>query len=357
MRILLVHPGPAWSTADVWSGLRAALVQAGCAVDDYRLDTHLALASEWLQFGYERARMRNPDVEQPNYADLLYHAGQGILAAALRAPVDAVLVVSAQFLHPDWLVLLQRAGVPVGVLLTESPYDDEQQAAILPWVTHAWTFEPASLPFLREANPRVSRVSPAYDPRIHHPGPPAPDTPRHDVLLVGTGWPERVRLLEAIDWTGVDLALYGNWDVPDDSPLAPAVHPGPIPNDQAADLYRAARINLNVYRATDRPAVALNPRAVELAACGAFTISSDRQEVRDTFGAYVPCFRTAEELELLIRFWLPLEEQRRAIAARLPQRVTGRTFTAMASEILAGLADDRSAAATGLPAHTIREAR
>ena len=35
--------------------------------------------------------------------------------------------------------------------------------------------------------------------------------PEHDVVFVGSHFPERARVLSHVDWTDIDFALYGNW--------------------------------------------------------------------------------------------------------------------------------------------------
>ena len=59
------------------------------------------------------------------------------------------------FLHPDIIVLLKRAGQKVGIILTESPYDDMKQVRVLPYADIAWTNERSSVEFLRQTNPNV----------------------------------------------------------------------------------------------------------------------------------------------------------------------------------------------------------
>ena len=121
----------------------------------------------------------------------------------------------------------------------------------------------------------------------------------HDVVFVGTGFDSRVALLSAVDWSGIDLGLYGAWgEVGQGHPLAPSLHPGLVDNARAGALYRKARIGLNLYRATGGPvAESLNPRAYELAADGVFTIAQPRAEQTERFNGSIATFTTAGELE------------------------------------------------------------
>ncbi|HET6498160.1 MAG TPA: glycosyltransferase [Coriobacteriia bacterium] len=347
MKILAVHPGATVSIQDVWSGLDAALRRAGHDVIAYALDGRLAVAGEYLHAAWKRSG--KPKSEHPSDADVIYWASQGIVERALRMQVDWVLITSGMYCHPDALVLLRRAGIRVAVLLTESPYDQAHEGKLIVHADACWTNERASLTYLRMYNPAVEYLPHAYAPERHTPtADDSPDVPAHDVVFVGTGFAERVEMLNAVDWSGIDVGIYGLWDlVPKSSPLQASIHPGAIDNRMTAALYRKARIGLNLYRSSMgyglkaprvRHAESLNPRALELAACGVFTLSDFRAEVYEVFGPLVPTFRDAKDLGDLVRRWLADDGKRRAVAAQLPAAVAGRTFDDMAAAITARLA-------------------
>lgn len=348
MRILLVHPGASFSIQDVYTGIHDALATAGHELVIYQLDARINHSARFLKSAWRNARRVHPEIEHPTGADVVYLAGQGILERALRHQVDWVLVVSGMYLMPDWLILLQRAGVRVGVMLTESPYDDERQARILPYVDVAWTNERSSVARLRAINPNVFYLRHAFDPARHYPSEPDPSVAAHDVVFVGTAFEERVELLAGVDWDGIDLGLYGSFEILGSRHhLRRYLRAATIPNSQSVALYRRAKIGLNLYRTSMgfgrgapriQHAESLNPRALELAACGVFTLSDARAEVAETFGPLVPTFSTATELEDLIRFYLAHEPERRRLAAGLPGAVAGWTFAARAEQIIADLA-------------------
>ena len=121
MKLLVIAPGASWSTADVHDAMFAALETQGHDLIRFRLDTRIARASSWLRHCW--AKIGRPD-PRPTDADVLYQAGMGIIEKALRFEVDCVLAVSAMYLHPDFVVLLKRAGIRLAILFTESPYDD-----------------------------------------------------------------------------------------------------------------------------------------------------------------------------------------------------------------------------------------
>jgi spore maturation protein CgeB len=84
-------------------------------------------------------------------------------------------------------------------------------------------------------------------------------------------------------------------------------------------------------------AESLNPRAYELAACGAFHLSTYRQEVEEVFGDLVPTFTTPLEAEALIRTWLVDPAGRAEIAAQLPACVAESSWRTRATTVIGDL--------------------
>ncbi|MES2360153.1 MAG: glycosyltransferase, partial [Gemmatimonadota bacterium] len=289
----------------------------------------------------------DPSLTKPSTADIFYQAGVGALEMALRHQVDVVLVVSAMFMHPDVLILMKQAGLRVTVLFTESPYDHEKELIVAGLVDGIWTNERSSVPAFRAVTASAGYLPHGWHPEKHGPNIAGPDMPAHDVVFVGTGFHERAQWFNAIDWTGIDLGLYGNWKGAGLSKkLRGCVKGGYIDNVEASALYRKAKIGLNLYRQSKgwgRQAVridhaeSLNPRAYELAACGTFHLSDPRQEVVEVFGEKVPTFRTPVEAAALIRTWLADDAGRASIAASLPACVAEASWIDRATTVLGDL--------------------
>ncbi|HYW86950.1 MAG TPA: glycosyltransferase [Chloroflexota bacterium] len=348
LRILLVGAGASFSTRDVEDGYLAALrARSDVQVHYYALEPRLGLARDWLHKLW-RARGKPPD-QRPSWPDTIYRASVEAFEMALRYDVDWVFVISGMYFHPDVLELLHRARLRTCVLLTESPYEDAAQARLAALVDVVWTTERTSAQPLG-----AGYVRHAYDPLRHHPD--ALDfekTPAHDVVFVGTGFQERIAELAAVDWTGIDLGLYGNWSLLGSRhPLRNYLRSGPVSNDVAVQLYRRARIGLNLYRTSQTygragehvaGAQSLNPRAYELAACGVFQVSDYRAESDETFGDSVPTF-TPGHLEDTLRAYLLDSPARRYAARQAREKVAPHTFAARAAQLVADLDayDDRS---------------
>lgn len=350
LRVLLVHPGASWSTADVEAGLRYGLKQCGVEVTSYRLDQRIGWSHKWLHIMWRDKKKEQPDLPKPNHADVLYHASTGAWEMAIRQQVDVVIVVSAMFLHPDVLIMMKRAGLKVVVLFTESPYDHEQEMKIAAMVDGCWTNERTMVPEFQRVNPRAGYLAHAWHPERHYVS--ARQLPSeiaaHDVVFVGSGFTERVTWFNSIDWTGIDLGLYGTWkNLGLKKEVLACVRDAQIGNEVAAALYRRAKIGLNLYRVSRgwgkqapvlvHPAESLSPRAYELAACGSFHLSDYRAEVPEVFGDLVPTFRSPQEASALIRRWLPDEQGRARIAASLPACVAEVSWVTRAKTVLGDL--------------------
>jgi len=342
VRILLVGAGASFSTKDVEDGYRAALAAVpGVELKYYALEARIDLAREWLHKLW-RARGKAPE-QRPGWPDAIYRASIEAFEMALRYDVDWVLVISAMFFHPDVLEMLHRARVKTSVLLTESPYEDEAQARVAALVDVVWTTERSSAHRLGAGYLRH-----AYDPARHHLAAPDESVSAHDVVFVGTGFEERIEQLAAVDWTSIDLGLYGTWSLLGSRhKLRQFVRGGPLKNDMAVNLYRRAKIGLNLHRTSQTfgrgvvhvaGAQSLNPRAYELAACGVFQVSDARPEFKEVFGDSVPTFLPGQ-LEDVLRAYL-LDSPARHYAARQARvAVASHTFAARAAQLLADLED------------------
>ena len=350
--VLVIAPGAAFSTIDVFDGVTTGLAAAGARVVTYSLHGRLLDSQKSMHRTWRLRQKTDPFFPKPTMADWSYHASLGIFEKLYRFEPDVVLFVSGVLVIGDVYQLIRKRH-HVAVVLTESPYLAEQEQRIAAAVDLVWTHDRASLEALRRVQPQTHYLPHAWVPTRQGAGAVLPDVPAHDVVFVGTDFLERIELLSSVDWTGINLGLYGNWSsLPRRSPLRRYVRGKIITNAETTALYRRAKIGLNLYRTTGdfsgRPiahAESLNPRAYELAACGTFSLSTARAEVAEKFGALVPTFTTAAELERLIRHWLCDEVGRARIAAQLPACVAEDHWLARGRQILGDLDRLRSRAA------------
>lgn len=310
MRILVGYPPSDFSVGDMVRGYLRAFRAAGHEVTEY------------VPVKTDMPRKRI--------------VAEQLFLQALYCHADLVVLVCGIAFDPLVLQLLKRVGIPAVALHTESPYEDDVQ---VPWAAHCPTMVNCTHEKVSADRHGWFYLPHAFDPAFHAPVAPDPDE-ACDVLLIATGWQSRIDLLEQIDWTGIRLCLRGTWTrMRPESPLRPFYRQGSVLNVETPRLYASAAICLNLHRG-DPDAVSLNPRAYELAACGAFQISDDRAESRRVFGPRVPIFRTPQELSTLIRYYLDRPDERRAMADVARQEVRGETFDARVTSLTARLGWD-----------------
>jgi spore maturation protein CgeB len=344
LRFLVVHPGPAWSVADVYQGWVEALEDLGQQVATYNLDARLTFYSrtfvetgavdEHGAVGMRRAMSDSEAVEA---------ASNGVLSAAYKVLPEVVLVVSCMFISTELLGILRARGSKVVIVHTESPYDDDNQARLADHADLNLINDPINLAQF----PTGTYYQPhCYRPSVHHPGPPSPGM-ASDFCFVGTGFPSRIEFLEAMNLDGLEVLLAGQWKMLEgtDSPLrkwlAHDLYEG-LDNDQTAQVYRSAKTSLNLYRReADRPELqagyAMGPRELEMAACGLFFVRDPRPE-GDEVLSFLPRFSSPAEASDQLHHYLRHDHYRAKLAVRAREAIQDRTFTNAAKRLL-GLLD------------------
>ncbi len=326
----MVSPGANFSTWDVYRGYFKALKKAGCEVLAYGLDKRISFYGEALQLFKKQKR--------GTYclADIYRLASNGIVVDALRQQVDLVFIISGMYVHPDAFVLLRRAGFKIACYFTEEPYDYAQQLKLVPFIDYLFLCDKVNLERYRKIQPNTWFVSHSCDPEIHKPRQ-VEDKYESDVVFIGTGFPERIELFEQIDWTSIDLKIFGTWElVKKKSPIRKYVSNEIMDNLETVKYYSGAKICLNLHRRSKGfrkvpefidEAYALNPRTFEIASCGAFQIVDDsRGQLRDVFGQTIPTFQNAKHLEMMIKHYLRAPRAREQIAKKAQEISQSHSF-------------------------------
>ncbi len=334
MRILIAYPGPTHSTFDVAAGYEKALAALGHTVYGFPYQS-------WL--GFYGVALEHWETVNPKYqrslGDVSLHSSEKLIIAACVFVPEVVLIVSGTALHAHAYRLLHNLGLPVALLLTESPYEDEIQKKFIEQgrVAHAFTNERQSVEWLSESGAPVTYLPHSYDPDVHKP---IETNGEHasDVFFHGTLWPERTQLFGQLGGLPYDIRLSGIKVAQprDDGTL--------VDNANLARLYNGAAICLNHHRTTTRKlgehiepfaASSIGPRAYEIAACGGFQLCDDtRPELWEVFGESVPTYASADDLAERIKHFMTRPEKRRTLADLARLRVQGCTFEQRARDIV-----------------------
>src|SRR6185436_9507 len=292
---------------------------------------------------YDHVQVETPDGEMQKALTGDQATGlavNGLYAALYKVRPDVLFAVSAFFYPLELLDLARSYGTKVVVLHTESPYEDGRQLAVAEHADLNLINDPTNLEAFRRVAP-TEYVPHSYRPAIHHPGPGRPELAA-DFAFVGTGYASRIAFLEAMNLDGLDVILAGNWkQLGEDSPLRKYVgHDAEecLDNQQTAEVYRSARVGLNLYRREAESAhlaagVACGPREIEMAACGMFFLRDPRRE-GDELLSMLPTITGPDDASEQIRYWLDQPGKRRELAQQAREAVAARTFTNRAAELL-----------------------
>jgi hypothetical protein len=320
VKALVVRPGPSFSVADVARGWVKGLKECGVTTADFNLDDRLGFYS------------MHPMVTNPQ--DTALFAAKGIEAACYEMWPDVVFIISGFYVPPAIYELLRLRGHKVVIVHTESPYEDDRQLARAAFADLNVLNDPTNI----DRFPNAMYAPHAYDPDFHHPRPVDPEA-ASDFCFVGTGYASRARFFEACDWSGIDVALAGNWSSVDpDSPLREFVAhdiDDCCPNDEAARLYTSTKVAANLYRkeGTEIDGWAMGPREVELAACGTFFLREPRPEGDEVF-PMLPTFTEPGDFTEKLRWWLSHDSEREAAALKAREAITDRTFPKNVAAVL-----------------------
>lgn len=332
MRALVVHPGPNFSVADVYRGWVKGLRACGVEVAELNLDERLSF--------YGQAHLKKNGRWYKAFDDeaVFHMASKGLEVACYEWWPDVVVVISAFFVPPSLYGIMRARGHKVVIVHTESPYEDDMQLRRAPHADVSIINDPTNLDRFREVT-TAAYIPHAYDPELHHPRKPVKGC-GSDVFFVGTGYPSRIGFLEQIDWSGIDLALAGNWQLTDkQSPLRQhVIHPieNCFENHEAVGWYASTKASFNLYRkeaSEHHDGWAIGPREVELAACGTFFAREPRGEGDELF-PMLPTFSTPEELGEVLRYYLNHDRERETAAMKAREAVADRTFANNAAELL-----------------------
>lgn len=342
MRWLVVHPGPEWSVADVHRGWVEALRAAGQQVHEFNLGDRLAF--------YDHAMIdigdAGPDgqltLRKAVTADQAQElAVNGLCAALWKIQPEVMLVITGYLIPNEILDQARRYGTHVVVHHTEQPYELKRESTQAAHADLNLINDPLHMETFAAIAPTVYCPH-AYRPSIHYPGPGEPRY-KSDFVFVGTGFGSRRWFFEHMDFGGADVLLGGNWNgLTEESPLFKyigAEHPGHcLDNDITAQLYRSAKVGMNLYRReaeddTTTGGVALGPREVEMAACGLFFLRDPRPESNHVLGM-LPAFNDPGEASELLQWYLKHEDVRASLAVKAREAIEGRTFDNHAAELL-----------------------
>jgi spore maturation protein CgeB len=268
------------NVGDALAHLGHAVTQLGAAGPrhDSRLVTRVAtLARQALPRLDERAQHR-------------------IVQAAREAACDVVINLDAS-LTPDAVARLRRDGARVAFWFPDAVSNLGRQMMLLAPYDALFFKEPHLVEHLKATlDLPVHYLPQGCNPRWHRPLVPAGTEPH--LVMAGTMYPSRVRLLERLVAKGIPLKLYGSsfprWL--GETPLREAHTGRCVFREDKARVFRSAVGVLNTMHPAEIAGV--NVRLFEAAACGAAVLTEFRSTVPDLFavGDEVLAFHDFDDL-------------------------------------------------------------
>jgi spore maturation protein CgeB len=170
----------------------------------------------------------------------------------------------------------------------------------------------------------------AANPAVHRPLTlPPQELARYgsDVAFVGAGYHNRQQLFAKLAIS--ELKIWGN-DWPSATPVARLLQEGGrrVTAEETAKIYSATKINLNIHSSVHMQGIDphgdfVNPRTMEIAACGGFQITDWRSELPDLFdeNSDICVVKSESQIAEAIRYYLEHDDERQTMAERARRRV------------------------------------
>jgi len=343
MRILLVHPGPEFSVADVFNGWKKAFEKQGHEVAVFNTNDRLSFYSQTSIPDHKSGKDVCKECGQPPFKnsmtkeDAVTASMQGLTHDLYSIWPHMVFFVSA-FFTPAWVLdLMRQRRHKVVILHTESPYQDDEQLMRSQYAHLNLLNDPANLDEYAYLAPAMYMPH-SYDPDIHYPG--AVKDKALDFSFIGTMFDSRRKFFEKFfELASPDpakIALGGAaWDGDhmDGSPLLKYLgHPRDeaVDNAEVAATYRRSRVGINFYRKEAEAGHAgegwaIGPREVEMAACGIPWIRDQRGESDELF-PFLPTFSSPEEAADLLKWHLLHQTESEYLGTQARAAIENRTF-------------------------------
>jgi spore maturation protein CgeB len=343
-RILIVHPGPDFSVADVYRGWIKAMRKLGHQIMVYNTNERMTFygfavfqdkETPPCEHGFVPVHKAMPDPEM-----IAQMATKGLFETCYTFWPDVIFFVSAFFQTGQTLHILRARGHKIVMLHTESPYQDNEQMQRGAYANLNLLNDPTNIEKWAELGP-VAYVPHSYDDDVHFPA--CPRNYGIDFAFVGTSFVSRLKFFSEMNFDGIDTVFGGNgWDTvpPEYQHLWRYLGHQPeecVDNAETARIYRMSKVGFNLYRREGEAqhqgeGWAMGPREVEMAACGLFFIRDPRPESDEVF-PMLPTFGSPAEAEDLIRYYLKHEDKREELAGKALMAAQDRTFDSQCEQV------------------------
>ncbi|MDX9924127.1 MAG: glycosyltransferase [Ignavibacteriaceae bacterium] len=246
LKILFVGAGPVWADAFLDPFLISGLTELGHSVTVFQ-----PKPQNWMwekQFvNYNLLKREKAEfLEQLNYPE-------DLIEEAKRLNPDLIFFNHALLINSSILDELRKCKIPTAIWMIDEP--QEMEFSINRGLLFDYVFlqDRASLKFhFEKGNPKTFSMPHGIDPIIHRSKFVDREIKKSflsDILIIGTGFPERRRIVQSIAKLNYKIRVVGrSWEGLE-SPNIKIQEP--VTFEEAAKLYRGAKITINIHRKKD----------------------------------------------------------------------------------------------------------
>lgn len=242
-------------------------------------------------------------------------------------------------LSHEHLHSLRQLGVKTAVWLTDDPYYIDYTKNIVSYFDIIFTIELNCVHLYKAMGcSNVFYLPLAVDTEVFHPKSVDPKY-QSDILFVGNAFTDRIRLFDSIAkyLSTKNTLIIGNWweRLRNHRLLRNKIHRIWVSPEETANYYNGAKIVINIHRSFDDqkfnynnskiPALSVNPRTFEIAACGAFQLTDIRHDLMNQYTPEydIATYTTDKDLLLKLEHYLNHDDDRLSIANRGLQKTIG----------------------------------
>ena len=258
--------------------------------------------------------------------------GDGVLARCIEEKPDLIFALAQAPLMPETLDKIRKLDIPTAFWFVEDYHQMTYWQGVAPLYDFFFTIQKDRfLEALKEAGvPHGHYLPLAADPAVHRPLDLTPEERAElgsEVSFVGAGYYNRTQFFLGL--LDLDFKIWGSgWNVHTGLGGRVQREGARVPTEECVKIFNACPVNVNLHSSTYHAGVAphgdfVNPRAFELAACGAFQLVDERSELPALFepGREVVTYRDLDDLKGKIRHYLDRPDERRAVAEAARARV------------------------------------
>ncbi len=234
---------------------------------------------------------------------------------------DACFIIGGQRVLPATVQEIKKRGVPAALWTTDVPIDFKNILEAAPFYDQLFCAgsEAADI-FHARGFKNVTLVPFGCDPNYHKQvtlGPAEQKQYGHDLVFIGSYYPNRGKLLEAV--ADLDIGIWGPYwqQLPENSLLKKKAVNIKMNYDQWVRIYNASKINIVVHYQDDKvPCHQASPKLFEAMACGSFVLCDRQKDAAVLFKDkyHLVFFDDADDLREKAAYYLGHEEERKLIA-------------------------------------------